>query len=997
MGLMGSIMPGNVMRRRLVLVVALLATALHADARTLHVVTDNNYPPFLFLDKNGRADGYVADLWHLWEQKTGVHVDLEPMQWSNALQRMHDRQADVIDMIFRTPAREPLYDFSQPYDTQTVGIYVDTSISGIHDVQSMNGFLVGVQRGDACAEQLSRQGITNQVAYPGYVAILDAVRAGDIKIFCMDDRPANYYLYLYRDQKQFAKAFTLYLGQFRWAVAKGDKATFDLVEQGMARITPAEREALRSKWFTQPIQFRPYLRILAFVILGALAALTATLLWIRFLRRAVHARTAEIQQKNAQLERTARALMVEQAQLRTLVENSPDAMALKDRHNVYVHCNAGAQALLGLPGDKIIGRTDDELFVDKAFAAFIKESDEHVLRTGQPHRYEEAIAAPDGTLLDLEVIKVPVRADDGAPEGVLAVARDITERRRAERELRVASVAFESQDGMLITDAEGRIERVNAAFTRISGYAALDAIGLSPRILRSGLHEDDFYAAMWSTLTAAGYWNGEVINRHRDGGLYTARLSITAVPDAQGRTIHYVGNLQDITAEKQAHALAERLKMFDHLTDLPNRVLLADRMARAMAGAGIAQEFGAVMMVNLDHFQKLNDSLGHAVGDQLLVEVARRIRAIKREDDTLGRFSGDSFVLLAERLGADRHAAAARALLAADAIRAAIAEPMMLDGHRLTCTGSLGVTLFRDGADSPEALLCQAELALYKSKQSGRNTVRVFEDEMQSELDGRNWLEKALRDAIRDDVLTLHYQVQVDARERPIGAEALLRWTHPERGTIPPAAFIPLAEETGLIEPIGRWVLATACRQLATWARHDAMDGLTLAVNISARQFESDSFVDDILAAVRHAGAPVDRLKLEVTESLAFGDLDASVRKLHILRANGFSISLDDFGTGNSSLNYLTKLPLTQLKIDKSFVDELPASHRDAMVAQTIIAMGRGLGLDVIAEGVETAAQRDFLIAHGCHSFQGYLFGRPLPVREFEAQVLAALVAAEAQ
>jgi diguanylate cyclase (GGDEF)-like protein/PAS domain S-box-containing protein len=987
-------MPGKA-GRRLMLAAALFVCASHVDARTLHVVTDNNYPPFLYLDKNGRPEGYVVDLWHLWEQKTGVHVDLQPMQWSHALQKMHDGQADVIDMIFRTPGREATFDFSRPYDVQSVGIYVDTSISGIHDVQSMNGFLVGVQRGDACAEQLARQGITNQVAYPSYAGILDAVRTGDIKIFCMDDSPANYYLYLYRDQKQFAKAFTLYPGEFRWAVAKGDKATFDLVEQGMARISPAERQALRDKWFNQPIQFRPYLRILAFVILGALAALAATLLWIRSLRRAVQARTAEIRHKNAQLEQTTRALMVEQAQLRALVESSPDAMALKDRNNVYVHCNAGVQALLGLPGDRIIGRTDDDLFVDKAFAAFIRESDEQVLRTGQPHRYEETLPTPDGTR-DLEVIKVPVRADDGEIAGVLAVARDITERRRAERELRVASVAFESQDGMLITDADGRIERVNAAFTRISGYAAQDAVGHSPRLLRSGLHEDAFYAAMWSTLTATGYWTGEVINRHRDGGLYTARLSITAVPDAQGRTIHYVGNLQDITAQKQAHALAERLRMFDHLTDLPNRVLLADRTARAMAGAAIAQEFGAVMMVNLDHFQKLNDSLGHAVGDRLLVEVARRIRSIMREDDTLGRFSGDSFVLLAERLGTDRNTAAARALLAADAIREAIAEPMALDGHRMTCTASLGVTLFRDGAHGPDALLCQAELALYKSKQNGRNTVRLFEDGMQSELDDRNWLEKALRDALRDEALTLHYQVQVDARERPIGAEALLRWTHPERGPVSPATFIPLAEETGLIEPIGRWVLATACRQLAAWARDDTLRGLTLAVNISARQFESDTFVDDILAEVRRTGAPVDKLKLEVTESLAFGDLEASIRKLHVLRANGFSISLDDFGTGNSSLNYLTKLPLTQLKIDKSFVDELPASHRDAMVAQTIIAMGRGLGLDVIAEGVETAAQRDFLVAQGCHSFQGYLFGRPLPVRDFEAKVLAALVAAEA-
>lgn len=995
MGSMCCAMPWNVIRRWIAAAFALLAFASHADAKPLRVVADNNYPPFLFVNPDGRPEGYIVDLWHLWEQKTGVHVDLQPMQWADAQQALRDGRADVIDMIFRTPAREPLYDFSPPYDRLSASIYVDPSISGIHDVRSMSGFVVGVQRGDACVEQLAKQGITNQVTYPSYVAILNAARSGDIKIFCMDDRPANYYLYLYRDQKKFTKAFTLYSGQFHWAVAKGDTATFALVAEGMGRITPAEREALRSKWFTRPVEFQPYLRLVAIVVLGALAALAATLLWIRILRRAVHARTAEIQQKNAQLEQTARALGVEQAQLRTLVENSPDAMALKDRNNVYVHCNAGAQALLGLPRDRIIGRTDDELFTDKAFAAFIKENDEDVLRTGQPHRYEETIAAPDGAMRDLEVIKVPIHAADGEVAGVLAVARDISERRRADREQRIASVAFESQDGMLITDADGNIERVNAAFTRISGYAAADAIGQNPRILRSGLHDAAFYESMWTTLTATGYWTGEVINRNRDGSLYTARLSITAVPDAQGRTIRYIGNLQDISAEKQAHALAEHLKLFDHLTDLPNRVLLADRMSHAMARAARTQEFGAVMMVNLDHFQKLNDSLGHAVGDQLLVEIARRIRSIKREDDTLGRFSGDSFVLLAERLGTDWHAAAARALATAEAIRTTIAEPTIIDGHRLTCTGSLGVTLFRDGEGAPDTLLCQAELALYKSKRSGRDTVRVFADEMQSELADRNWLEKALRDAIRDNRLTLHYQVQVDAHERPIGAEALLRWTHPERGAIPPAAFIPLAEETGLIEPIGRWVLATACRQLAAWARHDTLRGLTLAVNISPRQFESASFVDDILAEIRHTGAPADKLKLEVTESLAIGDLESSIFKLHTLKASGFSISLDDFGTGNSSLNYLTKLPLTQLKIDKSFVDDLPASHRDAMVAQTIIAMGRGLELDVIAEGVETTAQRDFLAAHGCHSFQGYLFGKPLPVHEFEAQIQAALLSAE--
>ena len=284
-------------------------------------------------------------------------------------------------------------------------------------------------------------------------------------------------------------------------------------------------------------------------------------------------------------------------------------------------------------------------------------------------------------------------------------------------------------------------------------------------------------------------------------------------------------------------------------------------------------------------------------------------------------------------------------------------------------------------------MLRQAELAMYRGKKLGRNVVRFFEDAMQSELDRRNLLEEELREAIEQRQLVLYYQVQVDADGRPIGAEALIRWLHPVRGLVPPFAFIPLAEETGLIEPIGRWVLATACQQLARWSDDDLFSRLTLAVNVSPPQFKAASFVQDVFDELERTGIPANSLKLEVTESLAIDDFDASVDKLRQLRASGVRISLDDFGTGNSSLNYLTKLPLSQLKIDKSFVDELPASHRDAMVAQTIIAMGRGLELDVIAEGVETRAQYEYLVAQGCHAFQGYLFGKPLPPDVFEAAV----------
>lgn len=973
-----------------ILLLPLLVGSARAAPATLRVVADNNYPPYLFIDRNGRADGYLADLWRLWEQKTGIPVELRPMQWSAAQRVMREGGADVIDMLFRTPEREPLYDFSSPYATLDANIYVERSFGGLHDAHSLSGMVVGVQDGDACIDILRGQGIGTLRNYPNYGAMLAAARAEEIKVFCMDDGPANYYIYLNQDQERFAKAFTLYSGRFHRAVRKGDAATLALVERGMAAITPAEQAALKRKWFAEPVAYLPFMRILGYGALAVLALLGAALLWIRALRRAVQARTAEIAGKNEQLEQAARALLADQAQLRSLFEGSPDAMALKDCDRVYQHCNREFELLAGLPRERILGHTDEEVFADAAFVAMIRARDEEVLQQGRACRSDDAVLARDGVERHLEVIKVPIRGLEGRITGVLAVSRDITARRQAERELRVAAVAFESQDGLMITDGRGVIERVNSAFTRITGFTQQDALGQKPRFLQSGLHERDFYVAMWETLARSGYWSGEVVNRRKSGELFAARLSITAVADAHGRTMHFVGHFQDISAVKEARALAERLERFDPLTGLPNRSQLGECIGAAVGERARLEEFGALMMLDLDHFQKVNDSLGHAVGDQWLVKVAQRLQAVRRDGDVLARFSGDSFVLLCESLGPDRVVAATRAMAIADAARRAMADQLVFEGQRFACSGSVGVTLFHDDSAGADVLLRQAELAMYKSKQDGRDAVRFFEGEMQARFDERNWLEGALREAIEQEQLVLFYQIQVDRDGRPAGAEALVRWRHPERGLIAPGVFIGLAEETGLILPIGRWAIETACRQLSAWKGRPVLGDLALAVNISPLQFQADSFVDDILDALRAAGVEAARLKLEVTESLAIDDFRSSISKLHALKCHGFSISLDDFGTGNSSLNYLTKLPLTQLKIDKSFVDELPASQRDAMVAQTIIAMGQGLGLDVIAEGVETAAQRDFLLAHGCHAFQGYLFGKPVPAAEFETMVMAA-------
>jgi len=445
------------------------------------------------------------------------------------------------------------------------------------------------------------------------------------------------------------------------------------------------------------------------------------------------------------------------------------------------------------------------------------------------------------------------------------------------------------------------------------------------------------------------------------------------------------GMAVDITARKIAEAKIESLAFYDPLTGLPNRRHLFERLAHVLNASARHGGLGALLFIDLDNFKTLNDTFGHDRGDLLLQMVAERLTTNIRKGDTLARLGGDEFVVLLEDLGLSSLAAAAQAEIVAEKILATLGEPYQLGDNVYRSTLSIGITLFGEFSELAEEPLKRADLAMYQAKAAGRNTLRFFDPQIQAAVEARAALEADLRAAITEQRFLLHYQPQVAGADQIIGAEALVRWHHAERGLVAPAEFIPLAEDTGLIVPLGRWVLDAACRQLALWARQPATAHLTIAVNVSPRQFHQADFVQQVLAAIAAAGANPQRLKLELTEGLLVTSIGDVISKMARLKNEGIGFALDDFGTGYSSLAYLKRLPLDQLKIDQSFVKDILVDPNGAVIAKTIIALASNLGLTVIAEGVESAAQRDFLAAQGCSAYQGYLFGRPLPIDAFEA------------
>ncbi len=591
----------------------------------------------------------------------------------------------------------------------------------------------------------------------------------------------------------------------------------------------------------------------------------------------------------------------------------------------------------------------------------------------------------DGQKIPVELRLVPMWDDSGRFEGLLGVGRDISLQRRAEKDLRMAATVFEhSTAAILVTDPAGYIVQVNNAFSRVSGYSSKQILDQLPSMLTADTQQASHLAYVIKQLNQQGSWEGEVWLKRRSGEKFPAWVGITAVRDDEGDLVSYVCFFSDISERKASEQRIHRLAYYDALTQLPNRTLFQDRLHSALQHGERHQEWVVLMFLDLDRFKPINDSLGHAAGDRMLKEVAVRLCACVDSDDTVARMGGDEFTLLLQSQ-AQREGALTRAIHVGEQILASLAQPFILEGREFFVTASIGIALSPQDGNELSQLMKNADTAMYHAKERGKNNFQFYQADMNASALQRLELESDLRHALEQGEFKLYYQPQFSGDgKRLTGTEALLRWQHPQRGLVPPSDFIPVLEELGLVVQVGDWVLRESCRQLAEW--HEAKIRVPkISVNLSARQFAEGDLHQRIAQILEQSGVPAACLELELTESILMEDVANAMQTLSSLKQLGVFIAIDDFGTGYSSLNYLKQFPIDVLKIDRSFVDGLPHGEQDGQIARAIIAMAHSLNLTVIAEGVETLAQLDFLRGHDCDEVQGFLLGRPMPAHQFTA------------
>lgn len=665
-----------------------------------------------------------------------------------------------------------------------------------------------------------------------------------------------------------------------------------------------------------------------------------------------------------------------QAQILQYVNESVVSM---DLAGFITGWNRSAERLFGYSAAEVMGRNVLFLYADE------NEEDisfEDVFLNSGGREMEVRRRKKNGEVFWAHLQLSLLKDDNGQPNGLIGFLSDVTERRNADEQLRLHARIFEQSDeAILITDAQEKIVSVNPAFTRITGYSAAEVTGETPRKLRSGRHDAAFFQSMWQRLLDTGYWQGEVWDRRKDGEIYPTWLSIGSVRNSADEITHYFSIFTDITDRKRAEGRMHHLAYFDALTGLPNRMQFSRLADQALMSSRRKESFGAVLFIDLNRFKPINDTLGHEAGDKVLQETATRLRACVRGADVVCRLGGDEFVVGLFEIANREHAASV-----AQKLLATLDDPIVIEGRELKLGAAIGISIYPEDGMSTETLLRQADIAMYRAKQTGPDGMAFFNADMNQRAIDRLNLEAGLRRAIERDELLLYYQPKVNIKDGTIvGAEALVRWRHPERGLVPPAEFVPVAEESGLIVHVSNWVLEAVCKQIRQWM-DTGFPAMHIAVNLSARDFSSGlpARVQELL---ERYGIGAEWLELEITEGMLMHHTAAVIAMMEEITALGVSLSLDDFGTGYSSLSYLKRFPIDTLKIDRSFIISIPDDTDDCAIAGAIVGMSKQLKHNVIAEGVETTDQLVFLKGLGCDEIQGYLFSPPVPAETFAAMV----------
>ena len=843
------------------LVMLCLSIAANVSAaESITVISDDNYPPYLFKDANGNTVGIVADTWKLWEQKTGVKVTLLAIVWEQALQQLLSGHADVIEMIYQDPEREKRFSFSAPYATLPVGIYAHESIGGLATSNHLSGFTVGVQKGDGCIFHLKQAGVQSFRLYNNYEEMITATLKGEIKILCMDDYPATYYLYRAHADQTILRAFTLYQGEFHRAVKKGNEQTLSLIAKGMAAITPAEMAAIEAKWKGRPLQKHLYYGQALWGLAAALIVAVSLVLLVFMLRLAVKRKTAEIESKREELE-------LERLRLTDIIDATRAGTWEWDIQTGVCQVN---------------------------------------------HRWAEMLGYTLEALAPLNADKVKSLTHPDDWQTALAVV---------ERHLK---------------------------------------------------GEIDFYECDIRMRHHDGHWvwmtdRGRLISRTSSGEPWIMR-----------------GTHIDITDKKEADAVIWQQANYDSLTQLPNRRYFNSHLHEAIAEAAEQQQKLSLLLLDLDRFKEVNDTLGHRSGDELLIEIAQRIRQCLADQMRVARLGGDEFaIILPEPVCADVQAFGQQLLQE-------ISKAMILGGERVYVTVSIGISQYPEDAVNAEEMIQHADQAMYEAKNRGRNNLRFFSLAIKEALSQRVSLARDLRVALENGELRDYYQPIVDLATGKIAkAEALMRWQHPQRGLISPCLFIPVAEETGDIIAMGDWILNQAAQHAMRWQSMVNDDAFAISVNKSPVQFvEQMDTNNDWVNVLRKLGVAGKRIVVEITEGLLLNPDPIVEQRLLHYRDMGIQVAIDDFGTGYSSLSYLSKFDIDYLKIDQSFTRNLNAGNESFVLCEAIIVMAHKLGLKVIAEGVETALQRDLLMDIRCDYAQGFFYSPPVPAEAFEQMLV---------